>query len=129
MLTTKKSFTYKHNILPSIPFISFCSLFTFSAQENKQIERLCNVLDVLCFLTTGIAIILPTIIFNWPFGKTLQHKDFLSSGPFGSFSSSLEQCLQKILAHGFLYLEENCQTIAHEPLLDWGLWSESPSMV
>ena len=60
------------------------------------------------FLTTGIA----TIIIYKAFGKNLQNEDFLSS----------------LVAHGLLfssfsnwptgfYSEENCQTIAHGPLV------------
>ena len=57
-------------------------VFKVGAQENKKIEKLCNALDAWCFLTNGIAIILPAIIFDWQFVKYLQHQTFPSSDPW-----------------------------------------------
>ena len=59
--------------------------FTFGAQENKRICVGCLGL----FFTTGIAIIFPTIHFDWPFGKNnLQHQlrtiFALNTGPWAS---------------------------------------------
>ena len=101
----------------------------FGAQENKRIERLCNKLDVCAFLTTGIAIILPTIIFDWPFGTNIQHKDFMSSGLWAIiFAVPLvgqNNVCTKYWPMGY-YLEETCHTIAHGPLLDWATGRKAP---
>ena len=69
------------------------------------------MLDVLCFLTTWIAIILPTIIFDWPFDN-----------------KSLVAGLSKYWPMGF-YSEQNCQTEAHEPLLDWASGRKAPVLL
>ena len=81
--------------------------------------------DVLCFFTTRIANYSANSNFDWPFGKNLQHKLW----PMGYYLAVSPVAQNNVYTKYWpmsYYSEENCQTIAHGPLLDWAFSRKAP---